>query len=107
MEQIAVKVVKEDQTVPLVFEGFADKVDAFFLQLLIGFVEVIGLDGQMADASVFIVRRGLRFSQSVGGRNDFEHCAVGCFHEEIAGVAVVDVEFEMVDVPVSESFRVG
>lgn len=105
MQDIAVAIVEENQAIALVVERFAEELDAFTLQLRVRGVEIVDRDGEMADAGVLEIRRRLPRQGGFGG-NELEHGAVGRAHEKIPVVGEIDVESEIIDVPLGELFRV-
>ena len=100
MEKITVAIVKEKQPVALIIQRLALELDAFGFQLFVRGVEIIDGDGEVSDAGILVGRHGLRWQGAFAG-NDFKNAAVGSFYEIVAGVAEIDVEAQMVDVPLS------
>lgn len=107
VQQVTVEVVEEDEAVALGLEGFAAESDALLLEEGVGGVEIVVGDGEVADASVFVIGGSLGGGEGPVGGDDFEHGAVGSLDEIVAGVGVVDVEAEVGYVPFGEGLRVG
>lgn len=102
MEQVAIEIVEEDETIALRFEGFTDEVNALGLEEGIGGVEIVICNGEVPDTAVFIVGCGLRRCERRCGRDDFQHSAIGGPDEVVAGIRVVDAELKMIHIPLGK-----
>src|SRR5260370_9929451 len=80
MDDIAVAVGEEDQPVTLIVEGVPQKRYALGLQVRVGGIKVVYVDGQVPDArGLHLGRQGIAFRG-----NDFEHLPVAGRHDIIA-----------------------
>jgi len=102
MAEIAVCVFKEDQPVALIRERFSLELHALRLKLRVSSIKIVNGDRQMTDSwSVHFVGAGGAIA-----RNDLKHGSVLSLHEIVAGIFEVDMKFEMLDIPISESLGV-
>jgi hypothetical protein len=53
VQEIAVAIFEEDQSIPLIFVRLAQKLDVFGLDFGEGRIEIVDGDGKMADAGCF------------------------------------------------------
>src|SRR5205807_2404054 len=104
MNQVAVDIVEERQTITLIFERLAYHLDTVRLQVLYSGIEVIQRDGEMTEASVFVIRDHLWGGERVRRGDDFDHRAVRGTHEVVPGIGEIDVELQIVHVPLRKSF---
>jgi O-acetyl-ADP-ribose deacetylase (regulator of RNase III) len=103
VQQIAVAIRKEDQTIAFVIHRLGEEPHACFTEPVIGSVEIVDRNGEMAEAGVF---HGLRGPVACRG-NNLEHRAVGRLDEIIAVVLEIDDEIEVIHVPLSEVSGIG
>jgi len=106
MEQVAIEVVKEDQSIALRLEGLAAERDALAFEQRVSSVEIVVGDGQMANAAVFVVGGRLRRGKRAFRRNNLQHGAIWGFDEVIARVSEIDMEAEVFNVPFGKFLRI-
>ena len=103
MEDVAIGVLKKDKPVALVLEWLAEELNSVSLERFVGRVEIIDRDREMADTG--IPELGLR------GRtlrmNDLYQRAIRRFDNKVACLFEVNVEAEMLNVPIGEMFGIG
>lgn len=107
VKQISVQVIEKNEAIALSFERLTDEVDTLGLEGGVGGIEIVIGNGQMPNPAVFVVGGGLWNGQGPISRDDFQHGAIFSPDEVISGVGVVDVELEMIHIPLGELLRVG
>lgn len=107
VNQVAVAVIEEEEPVAGGLERFGDNHDAFFAEVSHTRVEVFTGDREMPEPGVLIVRQHLGRGKRTRSRNDFDQSALRMLHEKIPLIREVDVETQMLHIPLRELFRIG
>src|ERR1039458_6772274 len=105
MDQIAVAVVEKHEAVGSEIVRLAEKRDVESFEMFIRRIEIVHADGEVPDAGILVVGHGLRRPRALA-RNDLDYVAVRPFDEKVSQIREIDVEAEMIDVPMREFLRI-
>src|ERR1700689_4903861 len=105
MDQVAVGIVEEHHAVGPEIIRLTEKGDVESFEVLIGRIEILHCYGEVPDAGILVVSHDLRRPRSLA-LNDFDHVAVRSFDEKISQIREIDMETEVIDVPLREFFRI-
>ena len=105
MDQIAVAVVEKHEAVGSEIVRLAEKRDVESFEMFIRRIEIVHGDGEVPDAGILVVGHGLRRPRALA-RNDLDYVAVRPFDEKVSQIREIDVEAEMIDIPIREFLRI-
>ena len=103
VHDVAVGVVEEHQPVSLHLLGRLEEFHVLGREPLAGRVEILDVDGQMAEPGSL---GGLRRARPFRG-NDLDHRAIRSLDKHVARIPVIDAEPEMLDVPLRQPLGIG
>ena len=103
MHKIAIAVAEINQPVALDVDGLVEKLNAAFTQFLHGGVEVVHADGQVTNTRIL---HFLRSAISFRG-DELKQGTVAGAREIIATVGVIDVEIQLLHVPLRQTLGIG
>lgn len=102
VQEIAVGITEECEPVISAVVGLAFERHTLLAQLVVGAVEIVYRDRDVAHAG----RPNLRCRSFAFSRDDLDQRAILRFDKIITGVLVTDLEIQIRDVPIRETFRI-
>ncbi len=103
VQQIAIDVSEEHKAVAFIRVRLAFEIDALLSQLIVGGIEIINRDGDVPSCRAYVLQsRALAFRW-----NNLDQTAVSCFDKVVARIFISDFKFQIVNVPIRKSLRVG